>query len=91
VAIRDQLRSNAAFVLVLLFLFAAPVYLFFAPGHWRRGTALIATALFVAGLARAFLPPARVGPLMVRGRWFDTVAYWLFCAVMVAVTIRLHE
>jgi hypothetical protein len=91
VPIRDQLRSNAAFVLVLLLLVAAPIYLFFAPGHWRRGTALIAASLFIAGAARAFLPVARVGPLVVRARWFDTLSYWLLCAVMVAVTIRLHE
>jgi hypothetical protein len=88
---RDQLRANAAFVLVLALMLAAVIYLAVEPGHWRRGTAVLSAALFVAGAARAVLPTARAGALVVRARWFDTAAYWLLCAVMIAVTVRLHR
>jgi len=87
---REQLRANGAFVLVLALMLAAVLYLVVEPGHWRRGTAILAAALFLAGGARAFLSPQRAGSLVVRARWFDTAAYWLLCAVMIAVTVRLH-
>ncbi len=89
--IRDQVRGNAVFVLVLAVMLAAVIYLAIEPGHWRRGTAVLSTGLFVAGVARAALPPGRAGALAVRARWFDTAVYWILCAVMVAVTVRLHK
>jgi hypothetical protein len=88
---RDQLRGNAAFVLVLALMLAAVIYLAIEPGHWRRGTAVLSAALLVAGAARAVLPTSRAGALAVRARWFDTAAYLLLCAVMIAVTVRLHR
>jgi peptidoglycan/LPS O-acetylase OafA/YrhL len=91
VGIRDQVRGNAAYVVVLVLLAAGVIYLIAAPGHWRRGTAVLSLALFIAGAARAVLPTRRAGALVVRARWFDTAAYWLLCAVMVAVTVRLHK
>jgi hypothetical protein len=91
VGIREQIRSNAAYTVVLVLVVAAVIYLIFAPGHWRRGTAVLSSALFIAGVARAVLPTERAGALVIRARWFDTIAYWLLCAVMVAVTVRLHE
>jgi hypothetical protein len=91
VGIRDQIRGNAVFVLVLAVMVSAVLYLVIEPGHWRRGTAVLSSGLFIAGLARAALPPARAGALAVRARWFDTATYWILCAVMVAVTIRLHK
>jgi type IV secretory pathway VirB2 component (pilin) len=91
VGIRDQIRGNAAYVVVLVLIVAAVIYLIIAPGHWRRGTAVLSSALFLAGAARAVLPSPRAGALAVRTRWLDSAAYWLLCAVMVAVTVRLHE
>jgi hypothetical protein len=52
---------------------------------------VLSSALFLAGAARAVLPTPRAGALAVRTRWLDSAAYWLLCAVMVAVTVRLHE
>jgi hypothetical protein len=91
VGFREQIRSNIAYTVVLALVVAAVIYLIIEPGHWRRGTAVLSLALFIAGGTRAVLPTARAGALAIRARWFDTIAYWLFCAVMVAVTVRLHE
>jgi len=84
------LRAEAPFVLVVALILAAVVYLTVAPGHWRRGSAVIALALAIAAVLRATLDPPRAGMLVVRGRWRDVLAYAALCAVIVAVDVRLH-
>jgi Protein of unknown function (DUF3017) len=78
------------FVVVVALVIASAGYLVFFPGHWRRGTGVIAVALLTAGVLRCVLPPPRVGMLGVRGRWRDTVCYLALGGVILAVAIRLH-
>lgn len=58
-----------------------------ATAHWRRGTAALAGATFVAGLLRAFLPDRAVGVLAVRTRRFDVAAYLIAAVFMGSLTI----
>jgi hypothetical protein len=85
----DWLRAEAAFVLVLVLLFAACGYLYLQPDHWRRGTGLIAGAMLVAGALRLALPHSRVGLLHVRGRWRDGLTYLVIGGLILGVAIHL--
>lgn len=67
----QRLQRQRALLVVLAVLLAGVVYLFFQPGHWRRGSSVIAAALILAALLRAVLPKRSVGALAVRSRWFD--------------------
>lgn len=77
-------------MLIVLVMLAAPAYLYFFPGHWRRATALMSVALLGAGGLRLVLPAPRVGLLAVRGRWRDGLCYLALGGVLLAVAIRLH-
>lgn len=44
-----------------------------ATGHFRRGSVLIAAAVFAGALARLLLPERLVGLLAVRRRWVDVL------------------
>ena len=48
-------------------------FLAVALDHFRTGCLLIASSVLFAALARAVLPPRRVGLLVVRSRAFDLV------------------
>jgi hypothetical protein len=63
------LRRQLPFVLVLVVLAGGLIAV--ATDHWRRGCALVALSLLIAGAARLVLPSNRIGLLAVRGRAVD--------------------
>jgi hypothetical protein len=83
-------RTESAFVLVVAAVAAAAIYLWIAPGHWRRATLAMAAALMLAGMLRLTLPPRHVGMLAVRRRWIDVACYLAMGGVILAVDLRLH-
>jgi Flp pilus assembly protein TadB len=83
--------EQLAFLAVLAVLAAAFVYLLVEPGHWRRGSGVVATATLLAAVLRAVLPPRRAGLLAVRARWIDVVVYALMGGVILGAAIRLHS
>jgi hypothetical protein len=87
---RRWLAGEAPFVVVLLVLVAAIVYLIFEGGHWRRGVGIVTVAMVTAAVLRAVLPEHRAGMLAVRGRWRDTICYALLGGVILGAAIRLH-
>lgn len=54
-----------------------------AMNHFRRGSMLIAAAVFIGALARLVLPESQTGMLAVRRRWVDVL---LMTAAAVGVT-----
>jgi Protein of unknown function (DUF3017) len=87
---RRYLGEQFAFLIVLAGMLAAFGALIVAPGHWRRGTAVIAAAMLSAALLRLVLPPARVGMLAVRGRVTDVVCFVVLGGVILGADLRLH-
>lgn len=87
--IRRRVRLQAPFLSVLAVLTAAFLYLLFQPGHWRRGSLIIAAALALAAVLRGSLTGPRAGWLAVRGRWRDVACYLGLGAVILAATIKL--
>jgi hypothetical protein len=85
-----RIRNQAPFLLVLLILAIAVAYLTIWPGHWRRGTGILAGDLVLAGLLRLLLPGHYAGLLAVRGRWRDALCFFALGAVILVVEIRLH-
>src|SRR4051812_32519368 len=55
-----------------------------ATNHFRRGSMLIAAAVFIGALARLVLPESQAGMLAVRRRWVDVL---LMTAAAVGVTL----
>jgi hypothetical protein len=55
-----------------------------ATNHFRRGSMLIAAAVFIGALARLVLPESQVGMLAVRRRWLDVL---LMTTAAVGVTL----
>ena len=55
-----------------------------ATNHFRRGSMLIAAAVFIGALARLLLPESQVGMLAVRRRWLDVL---LMTAAAVGITL----
>ncbi|MEV0404600.1 DUF3017 domain-containing protein [Actinoallomurus sp. NPDC050550] len=55
-----------------------------ATNHFRRGSMLIAAAVFIGALARLVLPESQAGMLAVRPRWVDVL---LMTAAAVGVTL----
>ena len=88
--VRRRARAQAPFVAVLAVLAAGVAYLTIAPGHWVRGTAVLAVALLLGGVLRLVLPEARVGMLRVRGRWWDSLCYLALGLVILAADLRLR-
>jgi hypothetical protein len=89
--IRRRVRAQAPFLLVLAIVVAVFGYLTLAPGHWRRGTAMIAGAMLLAAGLRLVLPAAHAGLLAVRGRWWDSLCYAGLGALILIVDIRLRN
>ncbi len=87
---RQWLGEQAAFLLVVLALTAAFVFLAIEPHHWREGAGALSAAVLLAGLLRAVVPSARVGMLAVRARWTDSVFYLVLGGLILALAIRLH-
>ncbi len=55
-----------------------------ATNHFRRGSMLIAAAVFIGALARLLLPESQVGLLAVRRRWLDVL---LMTTAAVGITL----
>jgi hypothetical protein len=88
--IRRWLRAEWPFLSIVGLIAAAVVYLLFFHGHWRRGAGAISVALLLGALYRLVLPPARVGLLVVRNRFLDTVSLAVLGGVILSVALRLH-
>jgi hypothetical protein len=82
--------EQLAFLLVLLVLAAAFIYLIVEPGRWGRGAGVVAVGMLLAAVLRAVLKSERAGLLVVRARWLDVAAYLLLGGMILGVDIRLH-
>ena len=82
--------EQLAFLVVLLVVAAAFLYLIVEPGHWRRGSGVVAVAMLLAAVLRAVLSPTRAGLLVVRARWIDVVVYAVIGGLILGVAVRLH-
>jgi uncharacterized membrane protein YraQ (UPF0718 family) len=77
--------------LVVVVLVGAVVYLSVEPGHWVRGTGLIAGAMLLAAVLRFTLPDERAGMLVVRGRWWDSLVFLVLGVLILLADIRLRR
>jgi hypothetical protein len=84
-----RVRAQWPFLAVLALLAAAAIYLGVSPGHWRRGSGVIALAMLVAGGLRLVLRAPRAGLLEVRARWIDVFFYWALGVGILVLAIRL--
>lgn len=84
-------RAQLPFLTVFGLMLVAVVLLAVGPGHWRRGTVIIAVAMLVAAFLRAVLPEAVAGLLAVRHRWIDTFCYLVLGVVILVADIRLRH
>jgi hypothetical protein len=82
-------RAQLPFLIVLAVVAAAALYLGISPGHWRRGSGLIAAGMLLAGLFRLVLPQPRAGMLKVRAAWIDVLCYWALGVAILLLAIRL--
>jgi membrane protease YdiL (CAAX protease family) len=89
--IRRRARAQAPFLVVLGIVVAVFGYLTISPGHWRRGTSVLAAAMLLAALLRLVLPGGHAGLLAVRGRWWDSFCYAALGALILIVDIRLQN
>jgi Protein of unknown function (DUF3017) len=84
------ITEQVPFLLVVAMLLGAFGYLIVEPGHWVRGSGVVAVAVLVAGVLRAVLPTVRVGMLAVRSRPVDALLYLILGGLILGVDIRLH-
>ncbi|MDQ2748987.1 MAG: DUF3017 domain-containing protein [Actinomycetota bacterium] len=89
--LRRRGRAQAPLLLVLAIVLGVVGYLVIAPGHWRRGTALVAGAMVLAGVLRLVLPRQHAGLLAARGRWLDSFCYLALGAAILVIDIRLRS
>ena len=82
-------RAQWPFLVVLAVMAAAAIYLGVSPGHWRRGSGLIALSMLLAGLLRLVLRVPHAGLLEVRARWIDVACYWSLGVAILILAIRL--
>lgn len=85
-----RLRIQAPFLVVAGIVAAVFVYLTFFPGHWRRGTTVIALAMLLGAAMRFLLPERQAGFLRVRGRYIDTFCYAGLGVLILIVDLRLQ-
>ena len=83
-------EEQSAFLVVLVVLGTAFVYLIVEPGRWGRGSGVVAVGVLLAALLRATLATPRAGMLAVRARWLDSLAYLVMGGLILGVDIRLH-
>lgn len=84
-----RIHGQTPFLLVLAAMGAAFVYLLIWPGHWRRGSAVIAVAMMLAAALRLVLPQHRSGLLQVRSRWLDVLVYGALGVCMFVTAVEL--
>ena len=75
---------NGIGITIVLVLLAVAVWLVML-SRFRRAALVLCITLFAVGLARLVLPEARMGPLAVRSRAFDSV----FCVLLGGVLAYL--
>jgi len=88
--IRRWLRAEWPFLSVLGLVALSVVYLLLFHGHWRRGAAVLSSAVFLGAIFRATLPVTRIGLLKIRSRTLDTVSMAVLGGVILSVAIRLR-
>ena len=89
--IRRRARAQAPFLLVLALVVGGVVYMTITPGHWRRGTGVIAGALLLGAVLRVAVPPAHIGLLAIRGKYWDTLCFAVLGLLILAVDMRLQN
>jgi len=89
--LRRRVRDQAPFLVVVAMILSSVVYMIIGPGHWRRGSGVIALAMLVGGLLRIVLPEEHIGVLAVRKRWIDAVCYLGLGVAILVVAIRLQH
>jgi len=89
--LRRRARAQAPLLAVLAIVLGVVVYLTVSPDHWRRGAALIAGAMLLAGLFRLVLPRQRAGLLAARGKRMDSFCYLALGAAILIIDIRLRS
>lgn len=89
--LRRRVHAQAPGLLVLTIVFSDIVYMIIWPGHWRRGAALVAVAMLLAGLLRLVLSRQAAGMLAARGRWYDSFCYLALGAAILIIDIRLRN
>jgi hypothetical protein len=82
-------RAQLPFLIVLAVIAGGALYLGVSPGHWRRGSGLIAAAMLLAGLFRLVLRQPHAGMLRVRAAWIDVLCYWALGVAILLLAIRL--
>ncbi|MFC7331198.1 DUF3017 domain-containing protein [Marinactinospora rubrisoli] len=75
--------SQVPYFLVLATMAAGIVVV--AAAYFKRGPALIAGALLLGAVFRAFLPPERVGMLAVRRRWIDVTTLVTLAVLLIVL------
>jgi hypothetical protein len=85
-----RVRAQWPFLLAFAVLLVAVAYLALAPGHWRRGSSILALGVLLAGLLRLVLPSPRAGLLEVRARWFDVFCYGVLGVAILVAAIQLQ-
>ena len=83
-----QLLNQAPFLVVVFLLIVAAILI--ELDRWRRGGAVIGSAVIAAAVFRAALPTNRVGLLAVRSRVFDVVALSLVGAAILWVSWTIN-
>ena len=89
--LRRRLRHQAPFLIVVAIMLSAVLYMIIGPGHWRRGSGIIAAAMIVGAVFRIVLPEEHAGVLAVRRRWIDVACYLGLGVAILAVAIRLQH
>jgi hypothetical protein len=84
------IAGQFAFLLVVVVLGAAFIYLIIEPGRWGRTSGIVAVAVLLAAVLRAVLSDTRAGMLAVRARWLDAACYLALGGVILAIDLRLH-
>lgn len=89
--IRPRIKAQAPFLVVFALVLAAFGYLLVQPGHWRRGTGILAVAMLLAAVLRLSLSRPRAGLLAVRARWLDATCYFVLGVLILIADIRLRS
>lgn len=62
-----------------------------AAAHWRRGATVLAGDALMVAMLRVVLPERLLGPLAVRGRWFDAVFLVVVGGLLGAMAIGVGD
>jgi Protein of unknown function (DUF3017) len=85
-----RIQAQAPFLGVFAIIAMGFLFLFVAPGHWVRGTGVIALGMLVAAALRLVLHPTTAGLLAIRARWLDVAWYAGLGVLILLVDLRLR-